>query len=111
GHLPDLAVEGGGGGRVYAYTALARVRGLVGEHRVGGVSEHVERADEVDPHHRLERLQLVRPVLAGDLLRPAHARAAHADAQATLEPGGGGHGRLDLGFVGDVGRHELGTLA
>ena len=81
GDLADLPVVGGDRGGVDDHAALAALVGLVGEHRRGGQPQHVERADQVDRDHLLERLERVRPALARGLLGPADAGAADGDPQ------------------------------
>ena len=108
GDLADLAVVGGDRGGVHAHAALAVLGRLVGDHRGGGVAQHVERADQVDLENRLERHQRVRALGAGELLRPAGARAADGDPQAALASARGLlHGRLDLALLAHVAGDEL----
>ena len=82
--LADLTIVGRDRGRVEADPALAvRTAGLVGDHRAGGEAQHVEGADQVDLQDRLERQQRMRALGARELLRPAGARTADRDAQAS----------------------------
>ena len=107
GDLSDLPVVGGGRRGVDAHAALARVAlRIVGEHGRGGEAEHVEGADQVDPDDGLEGHEVVRPAAAGDLLSPARAGAAHADAQPAAGLRGLLGRGLDLVLVADVGVHE-----
>ena len=105
GDLADLAVERRDRRGVDDHSALAALVELVLLHPRGGVAHHVERADQVDLDHALERVEVVGPVLVHGALGPADARAADGDPQVA-GLAGGGHGGLHLVGVGDVAELE-----
>ena len=79
-------------------------------HRGGGEPQSIECSDQVDPQNRLERHQLMRATFGRCALRPAHAGAADADAQARGRLGGSRNRGLHLGLVADVAGNELSAL-
>ena len=87
------------------HTALVVVRErLGGRHRGRGQAHDVERPDQVDADDEVERVPVVRRVVAVDHpARPAHARAAHRDAQGRALSGDLYRGLhlFDVGHVRD----------
>ena len=103
GGLPDLAVEGGDRRGHHDGAALAALVGLVRGHRRGRQPQHVEGADQVDPHDGLERLER-RRARPSSTVRSAQPMPAHETGEPQLA--GALDRRLDLRLVGDVGLDE-----
>ena len=80
---------------MHDHAALAALVGLVVEHRGAGRAQQVERAEQVDRDHPVERLDAVRAALAGGLLGPADARARDRDPQRPVAARGD-HRLVDL---------------
>ena len=102
GALSDLAVERGGGRHVDDGAAAAVVVDRVGlGHRSSRAGQHVERADQVDPDHELERVQVERLVVAVD--RATGVPDAGGVDERTKRTHLRGGGDRSIGVVG--GRH------
>ena len=106
GRLPQLPFEGGHARRIDDHAALAAGIRLALHHRLGGETDHVEGADQVDVDRPHEAFQPVRPFAPDHLLGRADAGAIDQPVQAAE----GGNCRIDgvdrARLTGNVGFDE-----
>mmetsp|Transcript_6315 Transcript_6315/g.25625 ORF Transcript_6315/g.25625 Transcript_6315/m.25625 type:complete len:609 (+) Transcript_6315:468-2294(+) len=105
GRLANLAVVGRDRGGRDQHAALTGGLGLVLGHGLGGQTDHVEAANQVDRDRLREAGQRMGTVLADGLDRGCDARAVH-EAHQLAQARGGGHGRLAVGLLADIALDE-----
>jgi hypothetical protein len=97
GGLPDLALEGGNGGRVDDHPALAVGQWLEARHGGRHKAQHVEGADQIDAYHPREVVERHRPPPANDARRRGDAGTVDEEADVASPL----NGSLSRG-IGDV---------